>query len=119
MEEFEEFKEFEEFEEFEEFKEFKEFKKPAVSTTRTLKADFVFRVAGSPVLEKIIKSPVSILLELLELLELLRVVILARRLLSGCRQFWSIAWVPWVRFKMGVFQSPDLRIAEAKDVIDL
>jgi hypothetical protein len=51
--------------------------------------------------------------------ELLRVFILARRLLNGCGQFWSIVWGPWVGFKMGVFQSPDLRIAEAKDLIDL
>ena len=35
---------------FKEFEELQDFKKPAVSTTRTLKADFVFRVAGSPVL---------------------------------------------------------------------
>ena len=45
--------------------------------------------------------------------------IFARRLLNGCHQFWSIVWVPRVSPEVGVFQGRDLRIAEAKDLIDL
>jgi hypothetical protein len=103
-------------EEFEEFKEFQEFKEDRNGTFNYLFKDGRTRNAENEIrFERSGRAD----RRLLELLELLRLVILARRLLSGCRQFWSIAWVPWVRFKMGVFQSPDLRIAEAKDVIDL
>ena len=141
--------EFEEFKEFQEFKEARGARSQnpgarrrcakIIPTRRTSSAengarnrrslvitDFLITLErlGSSVLERtqaswLLDSGSWLLLQFLELLELLRVVILARRLLSGCRQFWSIAWVPWVGFEMGVFQSPDLRITEAKDLIDL
>jgi hypothetical protein len=52
-------------------------------------------------------------------LELLCVVIFERRYLDRHLQSGSVIRGPWVGSEMGVFQSPDLRIAEAKDVIDL
>ena len=100
-------------EEFEEFKEFREFKE---DRTRTF--NYLLKDGRTPPAEDEIRFECSGRADC-RLLELLRVFILARRLLNGCGQFWSIVWGPWVGFKMGLFQSPDLRIAEAKNLIDL
>jgi hypothetical protein len=51
--------------------------------------------------------------------ELLFITHFERRYLDRYLQSGSVVWGPWVGSEMGVFQSPDLRIAEAKDVIDL